>query len=176
VNDEEVLYGRPARLKVFISSEMRSHRLDAERVAAAEAAEETGWHFAWYWERDANAGPYSSAALCLHQARTSDRLVLILGSELTPITRQEYEEARGAGVACFVLVQSGVTRSAEAQAFLDAENSRIVYKAFGSSDELRTALVDALLQHAAMDARRAQLARRAALPRDPELSRHWAPS
>ena len=170
MNDEEVLYGRPSRLKVFISSEMRSHRLDAERVAAAQAAEETGWHFAWYWERDAHAGPYSSEELCLHQARTSDRLVLILGAELTPITRREYDEASAAAVACFVLVQSGVVRSAEAEAFLESERSRIVFKPFGSPDELRTALVDALFHAAAMDARRAQLARRAALPGDPALA------
>lgn len=159
---EDVLYGRPAAmLKVFISSEMRSLRLQKERSEAARAVEATGWHFAWYWERDAQAGPYSSEDLCVKQARSSDRLVLILGQDLTPITKREYREAAAAGVACFIFVHAGVTRSAEAEAFLTRERPRSVYKTFGSPAELRTVLTEALIQHSILEARQALLHRRA---------------
>lgn len=163
---DELLFGRPPKLKVFISSEMRTHSLDAERVAAAEAVEEVGIHFAWYWERDADAGPYSSEVVCLGQARTSDCLILILGSTLTDITRKEYFEAQGAGASCFIFTKVGTDRDATAEAFLKAERGHVTYKTFETAADLRSGIVDALLQHAVQAARRDQMTRHPALSRD----------
>ena len=160
---DELLFGRPSKLKVFISSEMRTHSLDAERVAAAEAVEEIGIHFAWYWERDADAGPYSSENVCLGQARTSDCLVLILGSTLTDITRKEYFEARGAGASCFVFTKVGCERDETAESFLSTEREHITYKTFETPGDLRSVIVAALLQHAVQATRRDQMTRHPAL-------------
>lgn len=158
---DELLYGRPDQLKVFVSSEMRSQKLTAERAAAAEAIEESGFHFAWYWERDADAGPYSSEPVCLGQARTSDCLVLILGGPLTPITQMEYEEAWKSGASCFIFVHSGLKLDEAASDFLKEQMTHVVYKKFGSVPELKTAIVQSLLRHAVQSVRRYQLDRSA---------------
>lgn len=156
---DELLFGRPLKLKVFVSSEMRSKRLAAERVAAATAVEELGIHFAWYWERDANAGPFSSEVICLGHARTSDCLLLILGETLTDITRQEYFEAERAGASCFIFIKAGCTRDAGAEQFLAEERSHVTYKTFDTAADLRTAIVEALLHHAVQATRRDQMTR-----------------
>lgn len=160
---DELLFGRPDRLKVFVSSEMRSGLLDAERVAAADAVEQSGYHFAWYWERDANAGPYSSEGVCLGHARTSDCLILLLATDLTPITRMEYLEAKDAGAACFLFVHSGTELSPESAEFLKQEMPHVIYKKFGSPTELQSAIVQSLLHHAVQATRRHQMARRAVM-------------
>lgn len=157
---DELLFGRPERLKVFVSSEMRTKALEAERVAAAEAVEGSGFHFAWYWERDATAGPYCSEGVCLGHARTSDCLILLLGTDLTPITHKEYLEAKAAGAACFLFVHSGMQLSSHASDFLKKEAEHVIYKKFGSPQELRTVVTQALLQHAVQAARRDQMERR----------------
>lgn len=158
---DELLFGRPEKLKVFVSSEMRSKRLAAERVAAAAAAEELGVHFAWYWERDANAGPYSSENVCLGQARTSDCLVLILGEILTDITRREYFEARDAGAGCFIFAKVGCMRDDDAALFLSEQRNRenVTSKSFETVADLRTAVVRSLLMYTVQAQRRYQMAR-----------------
>ena len=160
---DELLFGRPDRLKVFISSEMRSGLLNEERIAAADAVEESGYHFAWYWERDADAGPYSSEGVCLGQARTSDCLILLLATDLTPITQMEYEEAKSAGATCFLFVRSGSELSEEASIFLKREMPSAIYKKFRSPIELRSAIVQGLLRNAVQAARRHQMERRAVM-------------
>jgi hypothetical protein len=160
---DELLFGRPDRLKVFVSSEMRSGLLDVERVSAADAVEQSGFHFAWYWERDASAGPYSSEGVCLGHARTSDCLILLLATDLTPITRMEYLEAKEAGAACFLFVHSGAKLSQEAAEFLKREMPHVVFKKFGSPTELQSAIVHSLLHHAVQATRRQQLERRAVM-------------
>src|SRR5438876_10064041 len=92
--DELALRGPATR--IFISSKMAGGAFKNERPAAARAIESLPEFRAWYWERDARAGPYSSRDLCTKTARTSDGLVLILGDELTPITRDEFVAAYGA--------------------------------------------------------------------------------
>jgi hypothetical protein len=156
---DEMMFGRPDRLKVFVSSEMRSKALEHERLVVAEAAEETSAHFAWYWERDADAGPYSSERICLGHARTSDCLVLILADKLTDITRQEFYEAKQAGAAVFIFVRNGDTLDEDATTFLEAERPEAVYKRFQSASDLRTSVTRALMRHIVDSARRQQFAR-----------------
>lgn len=164
---DELLFGRPTKLKVFISSEMRSKNLERERLAAADAVEEVGIHFAWYWERDANAGPFSSEVVCLGQARTSDCLILILGETLTSITRSEYLEAQGAGASCFIFTKVGCTRDSDSEEFLARERKHAIYKNFETAGDLRSAVIDALLTHAVQAARRDQMARHPAFAEPP---------
>jgi hypothetical protein len=85
----EELFARSDDLKLFISSKMRGGVFTIERQGCAEALEGTGMARAWYWERDADAGPYSDLHICLGHAATADGLVLLLGDELTDTTRQE---------------------------------------------------------------------------------------
>jgi tetratricopeptide (TPR) repeat protein len=119
-----------------------------ERSAAARAVESLPEFGAWYWERDAHAGPYSSRDLCIKTARTSDGLVLVLGDELTPITRDEFVAAYGAGVPCFIFLDERCTRNAEANAFVQREWKRAVTQPFGTLKELEQRVRLALIEFA----------------------------
>ena len=68
--------------------------LDAEPAAAIVAIDGFRNAEPWAWERNARAGAYCSVAICVGQARTCDLLVLILGSDLSEITEQEYRQRR----------------------------------------------------------------------------------
>jgi hypothetical protein len=162
---DEILFGRPVRWKIFVSSKMNGDPLRAEREAAVEAIESTALAHAWCWERHARAGEYCAEAICVGHARTSDGLLLILGDSLTPITRQEYRAAGEAEAARFILIQDGVDRGADAQEFIRRERDIAVTKNFGNISELRKHIVDALAFHAVNSGRERQLARLQAVTR-----------
>ena len=126
----------------------------AERELCAHAVEGTGIARAWYWERDANAGPYCSEAVCLGHAATADGLILILGDELTPITRREYEVARARDVPTFVFIDQRATLDGEARAFVAAERAHSVTKNFRNVSELQTHVANALTHFAIQSWRR----------------------
>src|SRR6266536_3827719 len=143
----EELFGRPAtEARIFVSSHMGQRNvLHAERQAAADAIESTGFHRAWYWERDAHAGPYSSERLCVGTAATSDGLVLILASKLTRVTLMEYKGAYDAGHPCFIFIKQGVRHDPDVTAFIAKERRHgSITMPFGNLEELRTRIVDAL--------------------------------
>jgi hypothetical protein len=96
----EVLYGRSATLRVFISSEMRTGRLRRERLAVASVVDKHPDAEPWLWERNARAGRYSSFEVCVGTARTSDILLLILADELTDVTEAEWRAAKDGGANC----------------------------------------------------------------------------
>jgi hypothetical protein len=156
---DEILYGRPPRWKIFVSSKMRGDPLRAERETAVNAIESSPLALAWCWERHARAGEYCAVGICIGHARTSDGLVLILGDTLTPITRQEYVAAGKAGAARFILVQDGVDRDSEATEFIRHERDSAVTKNFANLSELRKHVIDALTFHAVNSGRQQQLAR-----------------
>lgn len=160
--EDEILYGRSALLRVFVSSQMRGGVLDAERMAAASAIEDTGIHVAWYWERDADAGPYCSEGICIGNARTSDGLVLILADELTPITQLEFENAQAVGIPVFIMLKDGASPNATARAFINEQRAKCVTKTFKNESELKSAIVDALRRSAVTHARTGMLAVRGA--------------
>jgi hypothetical protein len=145
ISDE--LYSRPPKLKIFVSSRMRGGVLSAERAAAVQAVEGSSFATAWYWERDAKAGPYSAEAICLGHARTSDGLVLILARDLTPVTYREYMAAQSAGAPCYILLKESVSRTKEVRRFIDQQRSRAVTVHFGNLSELRTQITDALFNY-----------------------------
>lgn len=158
---EEILFGRPARLKVFVSSKMRRNPLVSERAAVVDAIEGTGFAEAWCWEKNANAGPFCAEAICLGHAGTSDALVLILGSQLTDITEKEYREATNAGAPCFVFTKQTSRFDQGARAFISAERSGgAVTKGFANSSELKTHVTEALLSFSVQSFRREVLRRR----------------
>lgn len=160
------LFGRPTALKVFVSSRMRGGVLNGERNAAARAIEGTGLAQAWYWERDARAGPYSSEGVCLGHARTCDALVLILAQDLTRVTRAEYVAAKGEGAACFIMLKDGVARTKEVHKFIAGEQEHAITVEFRNVSELGTLIVEALRHNAVQATRRqnirARIERRAA--------------
>ncbi len=151
----EELFARPDYLKIFVSSKMAGGVYVVERSGCAAAVEGTGIARAWYWERDANAGPYCSERICLGHAATADGLILILGQELTRITRQEFEVARARGVATFVLLDQRETPNADASEFVASVRAHSVTKSFGNLSELETHVIDALRQFAVQSWRRA---------------------
>lgn len=144
---------------MFVSSEMRSGSLSDARLAVAEAIEESGFHDAWYWERDGHAGPFSSRPVCIGQAETSDYLILVLGETLTEVTRDEYFAAKGAAAAVIIFVPSDCKRDAEAEAFFQAEATAVVYGKYRSPADLKGRVLKALQAHAVRTLREHQLDR-----------------
>lgn len=164
------LFARPPWAKIFVSSRMHGG-LDDERVAVAEAIEGTGFARAWYWERDAYAGPYSSESVCLGHARTSDGLVLLLARELSRVTRLEYEAAREYGVPCYILLKDAVERDEEVLAFIERERAHAITVGFRNISELRTQVTGALVHHAVQSIRRDIVRRRSRNPKRGRLGR-----
>lgn len=162
----DVLFERPPLMKVFISSQMVTGVLDAERVAAAEAVESTSIATAWYWERDARAGPYSSEAVCIGHARSSDGLVLLLAEELRPMVRREYTAAFDQGAPCYILVKEVAAREADADEFVSQErDGPAVTRPFRSISELKTEVTGAIVEFAVQSSRREIVRRRTAQAR-----------
>lgn len=143
------VYARPTLWKIFISSEMGSGSLRRERKAAAEAINDSGLAIPWRWEKDAQAGPYSCAKVCLGQARTSDGLVLILADRLTRMTRREYLEARSQHVPRYIMLKEKTNRDKAADRFVRREqNNRCVTGPFRNLSELKTRIIGALRHYA----------------------------
>lgn len=150
----EELYGRPPHLTIFISSKMSGGVYVIERRRCAETVDGTGMARAWYWERDANAGPYCSAEVCLRRAAHADGLILILGDELTNITRQEYEVALRRRVPTFVFIDQRQRQNDDARAFIEAAREHSVTRNFANAEELRTHVLAALSEFASRSWRR----------------------
>lgn len=117
---------------------MRDGSLAAERSVAIRTIDEFFPHRAWAWERDAQAGPYSSAPMCIRNARTSDGLILIIADDLTPITKREYLAARRRGVPTYIMIKDGAGQTLDAEQFILREQRRAVTKLFNNTRELRT--------------------------------------
>lgn len=132
---------------MFVSSEMRSGLLSEARVAVAEAIEESGFHDAWFWERDGHAGPFSSRPVCIGHAETSDYLILVLGETLTEITRDEYFAAKAAAAAVFIFVPSECARDANAEEFFQAEAASVIYGKYRSPADLKSRVLSSLQSH-----------------------------
>jgi hypothetical protein len=141
---DEIVYGRPEHLRVFVSSQMRGGVLAAERAAAIEAIDSHPDYQAWAWERDAAAGPYSAEAVCVRQAASSDALVLLVSDDLTPITVKEFRAAKKAGVPRFVFLKTGASRTARAEALVKRERAGGVTGDFSNPAEVRTQILHAL--------------------------------
>ncbi len=148
-NLDDILYELPAKQKVFVSSQIRGGVLVDERQAAAKAINETGFAFAWLWEIDACAGPYSSEAICLGHARTSEGLVLILAKRLTPITQKEYEAADNAGVPRYVFLKQGTRHDPQVNRFVKKIRAKATTTGnFSNLSELETQVKAALYRYA----------------------------
>jgi hypothetical protein len=145
----EELFGRAVELKIFVSSKMAGGAFVAERLSCAATIDRTGYARAWYWERDANAGPYCSEKVCVGHAAMSDGLILILGDQLTDITRKEYEVARRRHIPTFVFIDQRAKPDAETQAFIETVRNgrrRSVTKDFANLAELESHVQTALMQ------------------------------
>ena len=140
----EMLYGRAAELRVFVSSKMRDGSLHDERQTAIRVINKHPWHKAWAWEISAHAGPYSARALCVGYAETSDFLLLLLGDDITPITRSEYLAAKRAEVPRIILIKDGVAASPDLSRFVARERAKVVTANFRNLPELRTQIRHAL--------------------------------
>lgn len=134
------IYGKET-LRIFISSKMRRGAMRKERGAAADAVESMPGCSSWRWERDAKAGPYSSENECVNYAATSSGFVLILGDDLTPITRKEYRAARRNGLPCYIFCRRRASRSAAVRLFIAREKRHAVYKTFSNVEELKTLVI-----------------------------------
>jgi hypothetical protein len=121
---------------------------------------------AWYWERDANAGPYSAETVCVGHASTCDGLVLLLGEELTPITEKEYRAALRAGAPCYVFLKECGSRSTGAEEFIKEVRQHAVTQTFGNLSELGTLVVGAI-HHYSIEAIRTDIARKQSIGSTP---------
>jgi hypothetical protein len=141
--DDETFMRSP-NLIVFISSRMAGGVLLDERLAAVKAVESNEILRAWYWERDAAAGPYCAETTCVGYAGASDVLVLILAEEISPITRREYEAARRSGIPCLVFVKTNVEHDDETREFISEIQQHSITGKFANLSELRTQITNAL--------------------------------
>jgi hypothetical protein len=124
---------------------MRDAVYAEERRLCAEVIDKTGLFASWTWERNANAGPYCSLDICLGNASTVDGLILILGDELTDVTRQEYEVARGRHIPRFVLIDQRKAQNEAAEAFIQTVRAEPgVTKSFENLVELETYVLEAI--------------------------------
>jgi hypothetical protein len=146
----EEIFSRPPTLKFFISSQMRSGVLMDQRRRAAGIVEGTSIAHAWYWERDAAAGPYCAEDLCVGHASGSDGLILILGSRLTEMTEKEFRAAKHNGVPCFMFINGRVRQDPQARAFIDEQRADVVVTAnFRNRSELESHIIRAIRDFAA---------------------------
>lgn len=163
-NDDaiEVLYGRSRELRMFVSSVMRGSELVAERAAATQALDAMPPVQPWLWERQGVAGPHDAWEFCVRSARTSDAVILIIGSTLTEVTLDEYEAAREAGAPTFIFLSSYIERDPEADEFVRTvrEDHRQITQDFTSPADLAEKLTEALEAHFAYAWRSDLLARR----------------
>jgi hypothetical protein len=160
--EREIIYGRPeGSLRVFVSSQMRDDVLAAERRVTADTINDSPIHHAWYWEGSAPPGAYHSEAECIGYAESSDGLVLLLGSELTRVTRAEYEAARRNGADRFIFIRQTDVLEAATHTFVEGEQKRkTVTRKFANLSELRTSITEALWYSAVRASRMEQVRRR----------------
>jgi tetratricopeptide (TPR) repeat protein len=157
---DDILFGRPDRLKVFISSEMRSRSLEKERCAAAEAVDEHPDAQAWMWERSAHAGSYSSLEVCRGHAATSDLLILIVSNTLTYATEIEWRAAKATGASCAIFAMEGANRDTRLTAFLEAERDTAIYVHYRDASDLKRRIGETLRQSHTSAIRKGVLRRR----------------
>jgi hypothetical protein len=138
----EEVNGRPDDVLIFISSRMRGYEVVREQCA--KTIEGTGIMRAWYWERDARAGPRSAPHVCLQRAGTSDGLILIVGRELSDITRQEYEAATGRHIPTFVFVDQSKKQTKVTKDFIAAAQGKVTTGVFANENELRSNVLNAV--------------------------------
>lgn len=162
---DEILYGRPEQLRVFVSSQMREQVLAIERQVAVEAIESEPSYCAWAWEREAVAGPYCSEKVCVANASTSDALVLPVAATSHRLPRRSTGRQSGQVFLASVLLKAGAQRTALAARFVSRERRNGVVTAdFGNVAELRTQVVSALRHYHVMVHRRSILAAKKARP------------
>lgn len=159
--ENEIRYGREQdSLRVFVSSQMHGNVLAEERRVTAKTINDSPMHHAWCWEDNSRAGAYHSEAQCVGFAGTSDELVLLLGTKLTPITRAEYEAARTNGAGRYIFLRQSDELDAVASAFVEHERTnRVVTRNFANISELRTSLMKSLYA-SAVRAKRDDIVRR----------------
>jgi hypothetical protein len=160
---QEVLYGRDAEaLRVFVSSRMNG-TLDDERAAAVAAIGKFPTHRSWAWEKDAPAGALHSENECIGFAGSSDELVLLLATDLTPITEAEYRAAKQNGAQRYIFIREGdgEERDENVKNFIAQErDDRTVTRNFQNVDELQTHLVSSIKQAQVRASREQILVRR----------------
>lgn len=121
---------------------------EEERAKLGDAIDAIPRMCSWLWERNAPVGDYSSEAVCVRVAGTSDCFVLAVGCELTPTTRKEYEAAQAAKAHCFIFQDSRVSPDAAVRAFIMAERNRAVTGRFSGPDDLARRAVRHLTERA----------------------------
>ncbi|XYH95544.1 hypothetical protein ACMHYB_48345 [Sorangium sp. So ce1128] len=137
--ERPLTFEAPAPLTVFVSSRMRAG-LDNERTLTATIIDGLGLARAWLWERDGLNGP-CERELCLTAARTSDVLVLLLGDDISPIVKAEFEAAYSAHAHCVVLAKRTFQPSRHCLTFIRRLAKRTIIPInFQNESELRTYL------------------------------------
>ncbi len=133
---------------MFISSVMRDGEFAAERQAVAARLDDLDGFEPWMWERNGVAGTRDARNFCLYSAQSSDALIMIIGSSLSPVTRDEFEIARADGVPRFVFLKQGVERDADTDSFVEMiRREHHVTADFESPQDLAEKVVEAIGHH-----------------------------
>jgi len=132
---------------MFVSSRIGLD-LDGERELVASTIDDLSSDFAraWLWERD-GLGGQSVRETCLHFARGSDMLILLVGQDVSPIVEAEFDTAFDAGVTCIVLRKPAFA-TLRCRRFLTRLARRGVMPLnFQNHSELRTHLIKRINGH-----------------------------
>lgn len=156
----EELHGRDqGALRVFVSSRMDGS-LARERQAARDSVRRFPHMRPWLWEENAMPGLTNYEQECTRMAGTSDQLVLIVGQDLSALTRAEYEAAERGGAGRYVMVRDGHQQHPELIEFLGRQVGLVPTRRFANLAELDTHLHRALNDATVRDVRLQSLARR----------------
>lgn len=157
---DEAVHGRDqGALRVFVSSRMDG-TLAQERRAARDAVRRFPHMRPWLWEEDAVPGATAYEQECTQVAGTSDQLVLIVGQDLSALTRAEYEAAERGGAGRYVMVRDGHEQHPELSEFLERQARLVPTRRFANVAELDTHLYRALNDATVRDVRQQSLVRR----------------
>ena|GEM_PF-5802855 len=86
---------------------------------------------------DKGARPVPVLDESLNQAKTCDVLVIVLGEKYSEITVKEFDEARTAGIPCFVYVLDVMKRDSRVEQFIKEKVQPFLkYQTFSTTDEL----------------------------------------
>lgn len=145
--------------RVFVSSRMDGS-LDKERRVARDTIRRFPHLRPWLWEEDSVPGPLPYEQHCLAVAGGSAELVLILGEDVSAMTRLEFDAAKDGEVRTYILVREGHEPDPAVVSFLDAESRRTAIRRFANVAEMESHLFQALRAASVQDSQQQSLLRR----------------
>ena len=133
------------KIKVFVSSIQNKQVEDLieEREAAIRAIKSVPYAEAWAFEHEP-AMPQPPEEVFLEGIANSDIFVLIIGEQLTPAVKKEYDYAADLQRRTLIFPKNGVPKSSDVVNLLEKASSDCKYDSFKNSEDLEQKCARAL--------------------------------